>query len=194
MKLYIFKILISIGKSCSAFVSSSGSNRAKAAAVSIKSNLHVASIDHSHFAERLHASKIWMAQGSSFHLPSLFLSLDEPMAAGTTTTGAVNAATSTFALSPTQTILVFIIGVIPFAIATYEFWRRIAFGESFGTGSDSIVIIGEEDAPESSRGQRVLGKGALVVAYALFAIAAAVLGLVIYSVTTSATLPETALL
>ena len=90
-----------------------------------------------------------------------------------------------FALSPAQTILVFAIGLVPFAVATVEFWRRIAFGESFGTGRDSVVIIGENDAPESSRGQRVLGQGALVVAYVLFAVAAGVLGLVIYAVTTS---------
>jgi hypothetical protein len=97
---------------------------------------------------------------------------------------------STAALSPTTTVIVFIIGVIPFGWATIEFWRRIAFGESFGTGADSIVIIGEDQDPESSRGRRVLGKGALVIAYALFAIAAAVLGLVLWSVLTTGPLPS----
>jgi len=53
--------------------------------------------------------------------------------------------------------IVFAIGVLPFAWATVEFWRRIAVGESFGTGKDS-VIIGEDLNPESSRGRRVLGK------------------------------------
>lgn len=85
-------------------------------------------------------------------------------------------------LSKTTTVLIFLAGVFPFAWATIEFWRRIAFGEPFGTGSDSVVIIGEENAPESSRGRRVLGKGALTVAYALFAISAFVLAIALYAV------------
>ena len=88
-------------------------------------------------------------------------------------------------LSNQAIIATFVIGVFPFAVATVEFWRRIAVGESFGTGSDSVVIIGEDDAPLSSRGRRVLGKGALVTAYILFGLAAAVLGIVIYAVITS---------
>jgi hypothetical protein len=73
---------------------------------------------------------------------------------------------------------------------TIEFWRRIAVGASFGTGSDSVVFsIGENDNPESSRGKQVLGKGALVIAYILFTIAAAVLGLVLLSVITTGPLP-----
>uniref|UniRef100_A0A8J9T8K0 Uncharacterized protein n=1 Tax=Phaeodactylum tricornutum TaxID=2850 RepID=A0A8J9T8K0_PHATR len=82
----------------------------------------------------------------------------------------------------TETTLIFVAGLVPFVWATVEFWRRIAVGESFGTGSDSIVIIGEDDAPESSRGRRVLGKGALFTAYVLFTISAAVLGIVLFSV------------
>ncbi|GMI27719.1 hypothetical protein TeGR_g11568 [Tetraparma gracilis] len=66
--------------------------------------------------------------------------------------------------------LVFLAGVLPFAWAAVEFWRRIAAGASFGTGKDS-VIIGKDDSPADSRGRKVLGKGALAVAYALFAIA-----------------------
>ena len=102
--------------------------------------------------------------------------------------------TATSGLSPTTTVLVFVIGLLPFAIATVEFWRRIAVGESFGTGSDSVVFdttddavttIGEDNDPASSRGRRILGKDALYTAYALFGIAAAVLGLVIYSVLTT---------
>lgn len=93
-------------------------------------------------------------------------------------------------LSPTTTLVVFIIGVIPFLWATIEFWRRIAFGESFGTGKDSVVIprpddvitIGEDGNPESSRGRRTLDKGALTVAYVLFAVAAGSVGIAIASV------------
>ena len=38
-----------------------------------------------------------------------------------------------------------------------------------------MVIIGEEGDPSSSRGRRVLGKGAFIAAYVLFGIAAFVL-------------------
>ena len=58
------------------------------------------------------------------------------------------------------------------------------FGESFGTGSDRVVI-GMEDSPKDSRGVRVLGKGALITAYTLFVIAFGTLGVVLYSVVTS---------
>jgi hypothetical protein len=100
------------------------------------------------------------------------------------------AAAAAAGLSPTTTVVVFIVGVIPYLWATIEFWRRIAVGASFGTGSDSVVFsIGEDDNPESSRGKQVLGKGALVIAYILFTIAAAVLGLVLFSVITTGPLP-----
>ena len=75
-------------------------------------------------------------------------------------------------------VWVFLIGVFPFAWATVEFWRRIAFGEPFGTGSDS-VIIGTDNAPTDSRGSRVLGKGALAIAYFLFASAFATFAVLI---------------
>jgi len=81
--------------------------------------------------------------------------------------------------------LVFVAGIFPFMWATYEFWRRIMFGESFGTGTDSI-IIGMDDAPSDSRGQRILGRGALVTAYVLFVCAFGTLAVVGYSVATSA--------
>jgi len=95
----------------------------------------------------------------------------------------------------TTDIAVFIAGIIPFAWATVEFWRRIAVGASFGTGADSVVIdpnlevvtIGEDGAPLSSRGRRVLGKGALAAAYLLFGIAIAVLGLTAVSVLSAPT-------
>lgn len=95
------------------------------------------------------------------------------------------------ALPPSTSVLIFALGLAPFVIAAIEFWRRITFGQSFGTGSDSVIIVGEDDAPEKSRGRRVLGKGALLVAYALFAIAAGVVGLVLYSVLTTP-VPSTA--
>lgn len=72
-------------------------------------------------------------------------------------------------------IVVFVVGLIPFAWASVEFWRRIAVGATFGTGEDSVTIIGEDGAPGRSRGRRVLGRGALVVAYILFGIAIGVL-------------------
>ena len=94
-------------------------------------------------------------------------------------------------LAPSTTIAVFIVGVIPFAIATYEFWRRIAVGESFGTTSDSVVFTIGEDTEDrmNSRGQQVLGKDALITAYVIFAVVAAVLLLVLTSVVTSGVAP-----
>lgn len=102
----------------------------------------------------------------------------------------VDAADETGLLSNQAIVATFVVGLVPFAVATVEFWRRIAVGDTFGTGSDSVVIIGEDDAPLSSRGRRVLGKGALVTAYLLFGVAATVLGIVLYSVLTSGA-PET---
>merc|ERR1711939_1298572 len=85
--------------------------------------------------------------------------------------------------------LVFLAGIFPFAWATVEFWRRIAVGESFGTGTDSIVI-GMDDSPADSRGRRVLGKGALVTAIILFTLAFGTIGFVLYSVASSGAPPE----
>lgn len=106
-------------------------------------------------------------------------------------------------LSPTTNTFIFIIGIIPFLWATYEFWSRIAVGKSFGTGTDSIQIrsssssstskttIGKDGDPLKSRGQRVLGDDALLVAYVLFAVAVGAVGIAIYSVisTPPATIP-----
>ena len=109
-------------------------------------------------------------------------------------------------LSNTANVIVFIIGLIPFGWATVEFWRRIAVGATFGTGRDSVVIpkpqdvllddegnplitIGEDNNPNSSRGRQVLGKDALIVAYLLFAIAAASIGIAVYSVVTAPPMP-----
>ena len=85
-------------------------------------------------------------------------------------------------------VWVFLAGIFPFAWATIEFWRRIMFGEPFGTGSDS-VIIGMDDSPADSRGRRVLGRGALITAYVLFVIAFGTIGIVLYSVLSSAPPP-----
>ena len=89
-------------------------------------------------------------------------------------------------------VVVFIAGLIPFLWATIEFWRRIAIGEPFGTSQDSVLIappqttkISQKDDSSRSRGRRTLGRGALVVAYILFTIAAGVIGLTFYSVLTS---------
>lgn len=95
--------------------------------------------------------------------------------------------------TPSEIIAIFIAGLVPFAVATVEFWRRIAVGSPFGTGGDRVFIIGEEDRPLSSRGSRVLGKGALYTAYAIFVVSAAVLALTIYSVMSSNVQPETTL-
>ena len=102
-------------------------------------------------------------------------------------------------LSPTANTIIFIIGLIPFIWATYEFWSRIAVGASFGTGADSIQIkplsdgmkelttIGKEGDLKKSRGQQVLGDDALIVAYFLFIVAIGSVGIAIYSVVTSPT-------
>jgi len=84
---------------------------------------------------------------------------------------------------------VFVAGIFPFAWATVEFWRRIAVGESFGTGRDSVVI-GMDDSPADSRGRRVLGKGALATAVVLFALAFATIGIALFSVVTSDAPPD----
>ncbi len=43
-------------------------------------------------------------------------------------------------LSPEANVAVFIIGIIPFLWATYEFWSRIAVGASFGTGKVFFLL------------------------------------------------------
>ena len=81
--------------------------------------------------------------------------------------------------------VVFLIGVTPFAWATVEFWRRIAVGEPFGTGKDSITIIGKDARPNESRGRQQLGQGALFVAYILFGTAAGAILLTFYAILSS---------
>lgn len=96
--------------------------------------------------------------------------------------------TPIWVVSNTTNWIIFLLGLFPFAWATIEFWRRIAVGEPFGTGTDSVVIrntIGKDNEPKSSRGRRFLGAGALVVAYSLFIIASGVLALVFLAVWTT---------
>ena len=89
---------------------------------------------------------------------SLYLNMDESIANTVQIIAAdVTSASNTESMTngPLSDTLVFIAGIIPFAWATVEFWRRIAVGASFGTGQDSVVIIGEDNEPQSSRGRRV---------------------------------------
>ena len=83
---------------------------------------------------------------------------------------------------------VFVIGCIPFVWATWEFWRRIAVGASFGTGKDAVVFDTGDDADDDQirrfGGRRVLGKGALAVAYVLFAAAGGSVLLAVYAALT----------
>lgn len=113
---------------------------------------------------------------SSSAMNLMFLS-DAASSAGTANAG-------NLALFKNADVWVFLVGIFPFAWAAVEFWRRIMFGEPFGTGRDS-VIIGMDDAPSDSRGRRVLGRGALITAYVLFVIAFGTVGIVLYSVASS---------
>ena len=62
----------------------------------------------------------------------------------------------------TEDTVVFVIGCVPFVWAGVEFWRRIAVGDPFGTGSDS-VIINDSSGNRPTPLRRVLGTGALVL-------------------------------
>lgn len=87
-------------------------------------------------------------------------------------------------------------GSIPFLYAAWEFWRRIAFGQQFGTGDDPVVFskpgdplivkeaqvkpkkIGRQGKitigmdPDTNRGRQTLGIDALGFAYVLMFFAA----------------------
>ncbi|KAA8496776.1 hypothetical protein FVE85_0505 [Porphyridium purpureum] len=73
---------------------------------------------------------------------------------------------------------VFMAGTVPFAVATWQFWTRIAKGKPFGTGRDSVIIdtgrqdwdTDNPDRPKTGA-RRVLSAGALRVAYILMAAA-----------------------
>lgn len=76
--------------------------------------------------------------------------------------------------------VIFVIGCVPFVWAGIEFWRRIAVGESFGTGRDSVVIndtSGNRPRPL----QRVLGQDAIIAARILFGLAFASGALVLFA-------------
>ena len=78
----------------------------------------------------------------------------------------------------TEDTVVFVIGCVPFLWATVEFWRRIAVGDPFGTGKDS-VIINDTSGNRPKAVRRVLGQDAIIAARILFALAAASAVLVI---------------
>ena len=74
-------------------------------------------------------------------------------------------------ITPEDTII-FVIGCVPFVWAGIEFWRRIAVGDPFGTGKDS-VIINDSSGNRPTPVRRVLGTDAIIAARILFALAGA---------------------
>jgi hypothetical protein len=143
-------------------------------------------------------SSLWLATDATLHAMASAMdptSIDfQGVGVGAAAESA--SASASAALSPASNAAVFLAGLAPFVIATVEFWRRVALGLPFGTGnpgrgndqatSSSIVItIGDDRDRKLSRGRRVLGRGAVIVALVLFASAAAVLGLVAASLLTS---------
>ena len=80
-------------------------------------------------------------------------------------------------ITPFDTFI-FVLGCAPFVWAGIEFWRRIAVGDPFGTGADQ-VIINDTSGKRKTAKRRVLGRGAIIAAYVLFAIAGASLALVV---------------
>ena len=82
--------------------------------------------------------------------------------------------------SPPRSAVIFVLGCVPFVYAGIEFWTRIANGDSFGTGKDSVVIkpLGEQ----YDGNKRVLGQDAMIAARILFGIAGASAVLVVVSV------------
>ena len=80
-------------------------------------------------------------------------------------------------ITPEDTVI-FVLGCVPFVWAGIEFWRRIAVGDSFGTGTDSVVILDSSgNRPKPVR--RVLGTDAIIAARILFGIAFASAALVL---------------
>lgn len=92
----------------------------------------------------------------------------DPVEAATT----VDALTTTFEPRgiTTEDTIVFVLGCVPFVWAGVEFWRRIAVGDPFGTGSDS-VFINDTSGNRTRAVRRVLGADAIFAARVLFAIA-----------------------
>ena len=79
----------------------------------------------------------------------------------------------------TEDTVVFVLGMVPFVWASYEFWRRIAVGEPFGTTTDSVIIRDTSGPSELPERRRVLGKGAIMTARALFLAVGLTLALVL---------------
>ena len=82
-------------------------------------------------------------------------------------------------ITPEDTII-FVLGCVPFVYAGIEFWTRIANGDSFGTGKDSVVIKPLGEQYEGNK--RVLGQDAMIAARVLFGIAFASAALVAVAV------------
>lgn len=72
-------------------------------------------------------------------------------------------------ITPEDTFI-FVLGCVPFVWAGIEFWRRIAVGDPFGTGSDS-VIINDTSGNRKTPVRRVLGQDAILAARILFGLA-----------------------
>lgn len=72
-------------------------------------------------------------------------------------------------ITPEDTAI-FVLGCVPFVWAGIEFWRRIAVGDPFGTGSDS-VFINDSSGNRPSPVRRVLGQDAIIAARILFGLA-----------------------
>mmetsp|Transcript_12583 Transcript_12583/g.15487 ORF Transcript_12583/g.15487 Transcript_12583/m.15487 type:complete len:197 (-) Transcript_12583:81-671(-) len=136
-----------------------------------------------------------LSNNNNDYLTNIVDSNNMHVSSSTTTTTIANSIPNDTPLSSTTNVIIFIIGLIPFLWATYEFWSRIAVGSSFGTGKDSIQIrpsesnkittIGRDNDLNKSRGQQVLGDDALLVAYFLFAVAIGSVGIAVYSVVSS---------
>ena len=82
-------------------------------------------------------------------------------------------------ITPEDTVI-FLLGCVPFVWAGIEFWRRIAVGESFGTGRDSVVIL-DSSGNRPKPLKRVLGDDAIIAARILFGLAFASAALVLYA-------------
>ena len=108
----------------------------------------------------------------AFSARTLAPTMLDPVDAVTTTSAAVDAVTTTFEPRgiTTEDTIVFVLGCVPFVWAGVEFWRRIAVGDPFGTGSDS-VFINDTSGNRTRAVRRVLGADAIFAARVLFAIA-----------------------
>ena len=103
-----------------------------------------------------------------------------PVLAGTEAAVAQGLVFEPRGITPEDTVI-FVIGCVPFVWAGIEFWRRIAVGDSFGTGRDS-VIINDTSGNRKKPLQRVLGQDAIIAARILFGIAGLSGALVLLSV------------